>query len=85
MNQSSASPAGKWLVWIITAAVLAGAALAWWYFSYRSVPAPLETVEAPPPLTGGDTTPDIEQNLEAIDLGDVGAELDQLDPDINQL
>lgn len=64
------------LVWL--AVVVALALLVWWYWGYQSAP---ETDA----LSGGDTTADIGQDLQSVDLGAVEQELDALDKDINQL
>lgn len=72
-------------MWIVVAAivVLIGAFVWWQYGFYQSPPSP--TAGTSEPLSGEDTTAAIEQDLGAVDLGNVGEELDQLDKDINQL
>lgn len=79
---------GKWRIWIIVAAVILLGAFAWWGYTVwrnKSIPPPSSTAETPVPLSGEDTAAAIDQDLQAVDLGNVGEELDQLDADINQL
>lgn len=87
--QSPMTPqGGKWRIRIIVAAVILLAAFTWWgYSSWRnkSTSLPSSTTGTPAPLSREDTTAAIEQDLQAVDLGNVGEELDQLDADINRL
>lgn len=70
-------------VWVVVG-VLVVAGL-WWYAYYGpSYQAP-EAPQAAEPLSGGDTTADITEDFNAIDLGDVEQDLQQLDADIEQL
>ena len=75
---------GKWWVWIVIAAVVLAGVAIWWYVAYRPAPEST-TAETTMPLSGEDTTAAIEQDIEAVDLGNVDEELDALDQDINQL
>jgi len=73
-------------VWIIIVAVLAvviGVSV-WWYAGYQSESTP-PAGDAAVPLSGGDTSAEIGKDLEMVDLGNVGSELNELDKDIDQL
>jgi len=69
---------------LIVSTVLAVLIIAgiWWYYRSQSVAGP-----AAEPLSGGDTTMIIQNDLDAIDFGaDLEKEMDQqLDADINSL
>lgn len=87
LSSSMVSSKNKRVVWVVAAVVIVAAVLGWWYM-YRLAPtsdkAPTSG-EMQEPLSGGDTTADIGQDLETVDLGNVDSELDALDQDINQL
>lgn len=78
---------GKSWTWVIAAVVVAAiAVLAWWWYVIQLNPYPIAPEnEVLPSLAGGDTVGDIEQDLGAVDLGNVDQELNELDKDINQL
>ncbi|MBI2036895.1 MAG: hypothetical protein HYT14_00865 [Candidatus Liptonbacteria bacterium] len=72
-----------WVWVVIGALVVAGL---WWYAYYQpTYQAPGELPQTAQPLSGGDTTADITDDLNAIDLGDIDKDLQQLDADIEQL
>jgi len=62
----------NWLWILIIIVVLALLWAAWQY-------------EEGAPLSGGDTTAEIDKDLNAVDLGDPEEDLKQLDADLNQL
>ncbi|MDP3947554.1 MAG: hypothetical protein Q8Q41_02590 [bacterium] len=73
-------------VWVVVGAlVVAGL---WWYVYSQppQVPPELQVQpQAAEPLSGGDTTADITKDFNAVDLGNVEQDLQQLDADIEQL
>lgn len=86
MRPSMAAAKSKVWIWAFVAVVAAAAALiVWKYVGYQPAPVEPTAVEVNAPLAGGDTSADISKDLETVDLGDVGSELNQLDSDINQL
>ena len=73
-----------WL-WV-TAAVLAVAALAFWmWWSPRQATAPGASETAGPALSAQDTTSAIDAELNATDFGNLEAELQATDADLNSL
>lgn len=87
-----------WWLWVVVVlAVVILGMLAVWYLGYMSRPstapsvpsavvAPQPSVQAPgAPLSGGDTTTDINKDLGTVDLGNPGQDVNTLDADINKL
>lgn len=88
-------------IWIIVAAVAAAAviaALIWWQFAQAPAPevpipppaVPEAEAPAPPPAPPAvapeeDTTTSIQQDLEAVNLGDLEQEFQQIDADAEGL
>lgn len=73
-----------WL-WV-TAAVLAVVALAgWMWWSPRQATAPDISETAGPALSADDTTASIDKELNATDFGNLEAELQATDADLNSL
>lgn len=69
-----------WIWIIIVIIVLALAVVAWQYgFLSRSV------TREKAPVLDGDTTADISNNLNSVDVGNPNEDLKQLDADLNQL
>ena len=87
MQSSMAAPKSKIWMWVVVAVVVVAviAAFAWWRYVPQAMPSVPSAGVISAPLTGGDTTADIDKDLGAVDLGDVDQELNQLDADINQL
>ena len=84
---------GNIYIWVLVAVIIILVAVVWWWNVYqRSALGP--AIESQPaagpaaePLSGGDTTTDIQNDLKAIDSG-TGLEQEmnqQLDADINNL
>ena len=67
---------------LIIIIVLALTAISVWWWTSRSAPS-LPSLE--PEAPGSDTTSAIESELQNIDLGDLDAEFQNLDADINSL
>lgn len=68
-------------VWIAAALIIIAAGLAW-YFYYQTALSPVID-RGGAPLSGGDTTSDIEGDLGAVDLGNLNQDFDSLDKDLN--
>lgn len=74
----------KTWIWVVVGALVVVGL--WWYVYYApSYQAPGAQPQAVQPLSGGDTTADITADLNAVDLGNVDQDLQQLDADIEQL
>ncbi|MBI3046113.1 MAG: hypothetical protein HYY86_01005 [Candidatus Harrisonbacteria bacterium] len=71
-----------WL-WVVVAAVIAAAA--WLGWSYWPASAPSVSEIAGPALSADDTTTAIEAELNATDFGDLEAELQSTEADLNSL
>jgi len=70
-------------VWVVVGAlVVAGL---WWYVYYQPFVTAPEAQPQAVPFSGGDTTADISEDFNAVDLGDIDKDLEQLDADIEQL
>lgn len=63
--------------WIWVVAVILLAVVIWWWSQQPAV--------APETVSRGDTTVAIDQDLTAVDLGDVDTELQGLEADVNSL
>ena len=70
----------NWLWILIIVVVLALLWAAWQYGFFNRL-----VTEEEAPLSGGDTTAEIDKDLNAVDLGDPEEDLKQLDADLNQL
>ena len=70
----------NWL-WILIAVVVL--ALLWAVWQYGFLNGLITKEEAP--LSGGDTTAEIDKDLSAVDVGNPDQDLKQLDADLNQL
>jgi len=70
-----------WVIIIIAALALVG----WtaWYYGFFSPVATEESVQQP--VSDKDTTADISNNLNSVDIGNPDQDLKQLDADLNQL
>jgi len=73
------------IVWIIIVAVIAVGA--WVWFSQRSVIEEPTTEGLPqlPEVSDKDTTTQIQQDLNQIDLGDIEKQFESIDADLNNL
>ncbi|MCX6812911.1 MAG: hypothetical protein NTV77_00240 [Candidatus Azambacteria bacterium] len=70
-----------WIIIVIVALVLIGWAA--WYYGFFS---PVATEEgAQQPVSDRDTTADISNDLNSVDLGNPDQDLKNLDSDLNQL
>lgn len=73
------------LIIIIALAALAG----WWFWQSGQLEAPqqLDTGTLPnlPEVSEEDTTGQIQDDLEQVDLGDIDAEFEDIDVDLNNL
>ena len=69
------SQKSKTWIWVVVVVLLAVAL--WWWNQQSAI--------APEIVSEGDTTVAIDQDLNAVDLGDVDAELQDLEADVNSL
>lgn len=83
---------GNIYIWVLVVAIIILAAVVWWYVYQKPALGP--AVESQPaagpaaePFSGGDTTTDIQNDLNAVDSSaDLEKEMNQqLDADINNL
>ena len=82
MQNAQNSKSWSWLVWLLVAALVAVGAWMWWA---RQAAAPEVSETADPVLSQEDTTDAIEAELAATDFGDLEAELQATDADLNSL
>ncbi len=70
-----------WIIIVIVALVLIGWAT--WYYGFFSSVTTKESVQQP--VSDRDTTADISNDLNSVDVGNPDQDLKQLDADLNQL
>ena len=82
MQNTQTSKSRTWLVWVVVVAVVA---VGLWMWMGRQAAAPGTSETAGPALGADDTTESIEAELNATDLGNIEAELQATEADLNSL